>query len=490
MSLDQKTLRFTTHASLAHRLTLSTLTGRPVRISQIRASSPIHPGLAPHEVSLLRLLDAITNGSHIEFSYTGTTLLYRPGLITGSVDGYGASKGVVTHDIPLDVTRGISYFLIPLALLAPFSKAPISVLFTEASSPPQRPTATSQSTRLNLELRVLRRSGQGPSGKAGAGEVHAVFGHQVRLPKTLHLLTPGKVRRVRGVAYAVGVAGANNARMIEAARGVLNPLAGDTYIFSDVSSAPLVDVNVNDKGASAEEGSGQDEEEDGHRGSASLSWRRRRRACSSPPTSRRLLEGRRARGYRTAVRVSTPRGGVRWRVREQVECGDGVDVDGHGCGREGDRESGEEDCVMRRLGWLSEAGSDACRVAGVNEARSVDGTRSETETRPWTNHSYGKNKTTTSSMIKIDRFTRNHRTYLTDSPALRSFALQRAGLDLTAQDGYLDANVSRCEHPSTRTSVDANILRRVHRREHPSTSTSRCELPSTQRPRPQTDRTS
>jgi len=42
------------------------------------------------------------------------------------------------------------------------------------------------------------------------------------------------------VAYCTGVSASNNARMIEAARGVLNPLVGDTYIFSDVSSAPFI----------------------------------------------------------------------------------------------------------------------------------------------------------------------------------------------------------------------------------------------------------
>lgn len=67
-----------------------------------------------------------------------------------------------------------------------------------------------------------------------------VFGHQVRLPKTLHILNPGRVKKIRGVAYATGVAAANNARMIEAARGVLNQLVADTYIFSDVSSANLI----------------------------------------------------------------------------------------------------------------------------------------------------------------------------------------------------------------------------------------------------------
>jgi RNA 3'-terminal phosphate cyclase-like protein len=92
----------------------------------------------------------------------------------------------------------------------------------------------------NIELRVLRRSNPGPNGRGGGGEVQLVFGHQVRLPKTLHLMNPGRVKKVRGVAYSVGVSASNNARMIDVARGILNPLVPDTYIFSDVSSAPLV----------------------------------------------------------------------------------------------------------------------------------------------------------------------------------------------------------------------------------------------------------
>jgi RNA 3'-terminal phosphate cyclase-like protein len=250
-------LRFNGHRYLVNRLVLSTLTGRPIRVSQIRSSSPTSPGLLPHEVSLLRLLEALTNGTIIEFSYTGTTVVYKPGLITGSAAGYGAgSSGAITHEIPSTCARGVSYFLLPLCLLAPFSKAPFNVLFT---GPGVITSATSHgdisvdSVRTailplyayfgiegNIELRILRRSNAGHGGKGGGGEVQLSFGRQVRLPKTIHLLNPGRVKRVRGVAYATGLGGANNARMIESARGLLNQLVPDTYIFSDVSSAPLV----------------------------------------------------------------------------------------------------------------------------------------------------------------------------------------------------------------------------------------------------------
>ncbi|PGH01324.1 18S rRNA biogenesis protein RCL1 [Polytolypa hystricis UAMH7299] len=252
----QAPVELKSHKSFALRLVLATLTGRPVKISEIRPSSPTNPGLKPYEVSFLRLLEAVTNGSFMEISLTSTIVKYSPGLITGSAPGSGASNGVISHELPATCTRGVSYFLIPLCLLAPFSKAPVNVLFTgpgviTSATPTGDISVDSVRTAIlplyqqfgifnNIELRVLKRSNPGPNCKGGGGEVQLVFGHQVRLPKTLHLMNPGRIKKIRGVSYATGVSGSNNARMIEVARGVLNPLCPDTYIFSDVSSAPLV----------------------------------------------------------------------------------------------------------------------------------------------------------------------------------------------------------------------------------------------------------
>lgn len=191
---------------------------------------------------------------------TGTTLVYRPGLITGSTDGLGAIGGVIRHEIPRECSRrGASWWLIPLALLAPFSKGAVNVVVwgegcvTSSTGAGDVSVDTLRTAILplyknfgierNIELRVLKRSCAPTAGKGAGGEVQLVFGHQVRLPKTLHLMNKGRVKRIRGVAYAVGVSGSNNARLIETARGVLNKFVPDTYIFSDVSPAPLISIS-------------------------------------------------------------------------------------------------------------------------------------------------------------------------------------------------------------------------------------------------------
>ncbi|KAH7035051.1 RNA 3'-terminal phosphate cyclase/enolpyruvate transferase [Microdochium trichocladiopsis] len=252
-------IKFTGHKSFALRLVLSTLTGRPIHISKIRSSSPTNPGLAPHEVSLLRLLEAVTNGSSMQISYTGTTITYQPGLITGAAPGFGATGDgdVVEHQLPATCTRGVTYFLLPLCLLAPFSKAHMNVRLTgpgviTAATDAGDLSVDSFRTGLlpmfdlfgiptaRIELRVLQRSCAGPRGVGGAGVVELRFASQVRLPKTLHLnRSPGRIKRIRGVAYATGVSASNNARMIHSAREVLNQLVSDIHIAAQYDQAPL-----------------------------------------------------------------------------------------------------------------------------------------------------------------------------------------------------------------------------------------------------------
>lgn len=206
----------------------------------------------------------------MQISYTGTTITFHPGLITGAIAGQGAVDGdVIVHNIPDSCTRGITYFLLPLCLLAPFSKAHMNVRFsgsgviTSATESGDVSVDTFRTAILPLfalfgippvrvELRVLQRSCAGPGGKGGGGCVELRFASQVRLPKTLHLnRSPGRIKRLRGVAYSTGVSASNNARMIHSAREVLNPLVSDVHIAAQYDQAPLVPIGDDKLGSSS-----------------------------------------------------------------------------------------------------------------------------------------------------------------------------------------------------------------------------------------------
>ncbi|KAI6249547.1 RNA 3'-terminal phosphate cyclase-like protein [Erysiphe necator] len=248
-------LRFTGHKSFSHRLVLSTLTGRPIHVSQIRSSST-NPGLAPHEISLLRLFDSVTNGSVIQISYTGTSFSYIPGIITGGITT--VESDCVNCVLPATCDRGVSWFLLPLCLLGPFSKSPIRVRFkgdgviTSSTENGDISVDTMRTAVLpyyehfgistnSLELRVIQRSCAGPGGIGGCGIVELRFECQLRLPKTVHLNhCPGRIKRVRGVAYCTGVSANGNMRMIQAARQLLNPLLCDISIATQYNQAASV----------------------------------------------------------------------------------------------------------------------------------------------------------------------------------------------------------------------------------------------------------
>ena len=96
-------------------MVLSLLSRRPVRIVDIRANAD-NPGLHPYEVSFLRLVERLTQGTRVEISYTGTSLLFHPGTIAG---------GTVQHQCSPE--RSVGWYLEPLLALAPFGKKELSL---------------------------------------------------------------------------------------------------------------------------------------------------------------------------------------------------------------------------------------------------------------------------------------------------------------------------------------------------------------------------
>lgn len=228
-STGSKPVIFSGHEDFRLRIVLSTLSGRSVKITGIR-SEDLEPGLRDYEVSFLRLIEQLTNGSLIEISYTGTTIIYKPGLLIG---------GTHTHTCPL--TRGIGYFIEPVLLLAPFGKKATNITFhgitsssTDLGVDTIRTAVFPVLQRFGIErseLRIVKR-GAPP---LGGGEVHLSMPHLILHPTTLHATYTPEISKIRGIAYSTRVSPASVNRIVEAAREVLRPTQCETFIYTDVA---------------------------------------------------------------------------------------------------------------------------------------------------------------------------------------------------------------------------------------------------------------
>ncbi|TKY89972.1 hypothetical protein EX895_001270 [Sporisorium graminicola] len=228
-------LRFTGHRNFRQRLILSLVSQRPVRIDSIRPDSS-SPGIRDFEANFLRLIEKVTNGSHVEISYTGTSVLLKPGVIAG---------GKVVHDCSL--TRGIGYWLEWMVVLAPFAKKELALTLRGITNMDGDlgvdtirtvtlphlslflPLDTLSTTASPLELRIAKRG----SAPLGGGEVH------FRCPIIKHLTTlnftaPGRIKKIRGIATSTRVSPQIANRLIDAARSVLGRYIPDLYLFADV----------------------------------------------------------------------------------------------------------------------------------------------------------------------------------------------------------------------------------------------------------------
>lgn len=229
MSSKATTVGFDGTNNFRFRLILATLSGKPIKITKIR-SGDLNPGLKDYEVSFLRLLESVTSGSQIEISYTGTTVIYRPGIIVG---------GEMSHNCPHG--KPIGYFLEPMLYLAPFSKKKFSVMFKGLTNLTSNdigidsikwgliPLLEKFGVR-EVSIHVLKR-GCPP---LGGGEVHFICNSLIPQPLTLHAFDIPKISTIRGVAYCARVSPSTVNRIIDTSRTVLRPTNVEVNITADV----------------------------------------------------------------------------------------------------------------------------------------------------------------------------------------------------------------------------------------------------------------
>lgn len=236
--------RFTGALYLRHRLVLATLSGRTVIFSSIRASSPTAPGLTPAEISFVRLLDKLTSASVIEINATGTSLRFRPGLLSGP------ASARATHDC--HPSRALAYYLEPLLMLAPFCAKPLALTLrgpTHGALDPSADAVAAVSvpllrritlgTPLEPALDVVRRGAASPHLYAGGRGGVAVFSCGVLAAKVapVELVERGVVKRVRGLAFSNRVSPAYLQSMVDAVRRSLNRFTPDVYVHTDHGNA-------------------------------------------------------------------------------------------------------------------------------------------------------------------------------------------------------------------------------------------------------------
>lgn len=160
---------------------------------------------------------------------TGTSLLYKPGLLIG---------GNVDHECC--VQRSIGYFLESIVCLAPFCKKPLKLTLTGVTNDGIDPSVDIIKTvsiplikrfvldEEGLELKIVKR-GAPPE---GGGEV--IFTCPVRRTlRPLQFTDPGKIKRIRGLSYSMRVSPAMSNRIVDAAREILNKCVSDIYIYTD-----------------------------------------------------------------------------------------------------------------------------------------------------------------------------------------------------------------------------------------------------------------
>ncbi|XP_063729821.1 RNA 3'-terminal phosphate cyclase-like protein [Symsagittifera roscoffensis] len=183
------------------RIIQSLLSSRPIRIINIRPREQ-NPGLHDFEANLLRLIDAITNGTKIEVNQTG-------------------------------------YYLEVLLFVGPFCKLPLRVTLNGVTnnqidpSPDQikysmLPLLKRYYIDEGLELKINRRG----MPLEGGGQIYFTCPVKRSL-KPMQFTDPGLVKRIRGVAYGCRVSPATATRILEAAKAVLTNFVPDVYIYSD-----------------------------------------------------------------------------------------------------------------------------------------------------------------------------------------------------------------------------------------------------------------
>jgi len=188
-------------------------------------------GLKDYEIKFMELMEKISSGAKIEISKSGTSVRYYPGILF--------NNGGVEFEFDCGIERGIGYFLEPLICLGFFGKTNLEITLTGVTndeidlsvdyfSQNFLPLLKNFGIETIPQIKILKRGFK----PLGGGEIHLSVSF-VKFLKTISQMNKGKIKRIRGTAYASKVAIQTLNRMISSAREIFNDYIPDVWIYSD-----------------------------------------------------------------------------------------------------------------------------------------------------------------------------------------------------------------------------------------------------------------
>ena len=209
-----------------HRIITSVLSGQTIKITEIRSKSD-YPGLNDAEVSFLQLIGQLTSGSVIEVNQSGTQVNFKPGVVINN-------PGHVGMSFDCNKARSIGFYIEGILPVVIFGKNKLNLTLRGLS---HAPGDVGIDSIVYAQVPLLKLFGvEDVSIKVNSrgGDCEAVIClSPVKKVNRIQLVEPGKIKKVRGVAFTSKMNVQLGNRAAYAAKGLLHSFLPDIWIHTD-----------------------------------------------------------------------------------------------------------------------------------------------------------------------------------------------------------------------------------------------------------------
>ena len=219
-------MEFQGSAFLRYRVITSLIMGIPITITRIRSKSE-YPGLTDSEVKYLELVSKITSGSSVEINQPGTVLKFSPGIITNNPSNTSLTFACGTE-------RGIGFFIEGILPFVIFGKNKLNLTLTGLS---HHIEDIGVDVIQYLQIPMIKKFGVEDIDikiiSRGENSEVTLKVTPVRKLTDVALVSPGKIKKVRGVAFTSKMNVQMGNRAAYAAKGQLHSFLPDIWIHTD-----------------------------------------------------------------------------------------------------------------------------------------------------------------------------------------------------------------------------------------------------------------